>query len=165
MVGMERAYNFHKLVVCANTVNHLSQIEYGGNGIKFGQAHNKMNNIWGKMHELRDNEVPPNLANYTVVATDELVIEALKEGLKDAQRLINTLNMAPNAQASSRNKDWFHKPWISEQSDPQSFAYAAPAKPVHGEDGDMEVLREDLQQKEQEMQRRNVAGDLSPKQN
>ena len=29
---MEKAYDFHELVSCANTMNHLLQIEYGGNG-------------------------------------------------------------------------------------------------------------------------------------
>lgn len=51
MNGMERAYDFHELVSCANTLNHLSQIEYGENGMKFGRTHNKMNNIWAKMQE------------------------------------------------------------------------------------------------------------------
>jgi hypothetical protein len=33
--GMERAYDFHELVNCANTLNHLAAIEYGDNGLKF----------------------------------------------------------------------------------------------------------------------------------
>ena len=51
MVGMERAYDFQELLGAANTINHLSQIEYGGNGIKFARVHNKMNNIWAKLHK------------------------------------------------------------------------------------------------------------------
>ena len=144
MVGMERAYDFHELLSSANTVNHLSQIEYGGNGIKFGRAHNKMNNIWAKLHGLEEGETAPDLGDYSGVATNEAVVDALKEGLKLAQRLINSLNMAPSPQAPSKSKQWFEKPWCAELSDKQSFAFASSAKPVRGEDGDMEVLREDL---------------------
>jgi hypothetical protein len=32
---MERVYDFHELVGCANTLNHLSAIEYGDNGLQF----------------------------------------------------------------------------------------------------------------------------------
>ena len=141
---MERAYDFQELLGAANTVNHLSQIEYGGNGLKFERAHNKMNNIWAKLHKLEGDEVEPNLGDYSAVSTDEQVITALKEGLKEAQRMINSLNMAPNPQASAKNKIWFDKPWVAEMSDNQSFAFVVGSKPVRGEDGDMEVLREDL---------------------
>ena len=37
---MEHAYDFHKLVGCANTLNHLAGIEYGENGLKFNRQHN-----------------------------------------------------------------------------------------------------------------------------
>jgi hypothetical protein len=33
MVGMERAYNFHELIRCANTFNQLAAVEYGTNGL------------------------------------------------------------------------------------------------------------------------------------
>ena len=114
MVGMERAYDFQELLGAANTVNHLSQIEYGGNGLKFERAHNKMNNIWAKLHKLEGDEVEPNLGDYSAVSTDEQVITALKEGLKEAQRMFNSLNMAPNPQASVKNKIWFDIPWVAE---------------------------------------------------
>jgi hypothetical protein len=32
MQEMEREYDFHELVGCANTLNHLSTIKYGDNG-------------------------------------------------------------------------------------------------------------------------------------
>jgi len=160
MVGLERSYDFHELLGCANTVNHLSQIEYGGNGIKFGRAHNKMNNIWGKLHPLQPDEVEPDLGDYTAVSTNDHVISALKEGLKDAQRMISSLNMAPNSQASTKQKLWFEKPWLVEQADKLSWTFAASAKPVRGEDGDMEVLREDLIEEDQELQRQAEASEL-----
>lgn len=45
MNGMERSYDFHDLVNTANTLNRLSSVEYGDNGLKFGRVHNKMENI------------------------------------------------------------------------------------------------------------------------
>ena len=99
-----------------------------------------------------EHEVVPNLRDYTTIATNDDIVTALKEGLRDVQRMINSLNMAPNPQASARNKVWFQKPWVSERLDKHSFAYAAGLKPIRGEDGDMEVLREDLRQITQEQE-------------
>jgi len=154
MVGMERAYDFQELLGAANTVNRLSQMEYGSNGLKFGRAHNKMTNIWAKLHPLSEDEVQPDLGNYRAVGTNGEVVTALKEGLREAQKIINSLNMAPNPNAPARNKVWFDRPWEVELVDAQSFAFSAGTKPVRGEDGDMEVLREDIREKEQELQRR-----------
>ena len=52
MNGMERSYDFHDLVNTANTLNHLSNVEYGDNGLKFGGVHNKIENIWASLHPL-----------------------------------------------------------------------------------------------------------------
>ena len=41
MVGMEKAYDFHELVWCANTLNQLAKVEYGLDGLKFARVHNK----------------------------------------------------------------------------------------------------------------------------
>ena len=79
---MERAYDFQESLGAANTVNYLSQIEYGGNGIKFGRAHYKMTNIWAKLDLLAEDEVASNLGDYSAVSTNEEVLTALKEGLK-----------------------------------------------------------------------------------
>jgi hypothetical protein len=38
---MERAYDFHELVSCANILNHLSVIKYGDNSLQFGRVHIK----------------------------------------------------------------------------------------------------------------------------
>lgn len=162
MNGMERAYDFHELVSCANTLNHLSQIEYGENGMKFGRTHNKMNNIWAKMHQLQENESAANLGDYSAVHSNEEVVSALKEGLKDAQQMLNSLNMAPNSHALASKKVLFEKPWMVERADKQSFAYTPTSKPIHGEDGDMEVLRSDLQEVEHELERRIASENLHP---
>ena len=154
MVGMERAYDFRELLGAANTINHLSQIEYGKNGIKFGRVHNKMTNIWAKLHKLGEDEVVPDLGDYSLVSSNNEVVLALKEGLKDAQKMMNSLNMAPSPQAAAKNRVWFERPWILESADTQSFSFHTTGKPVWGEDGDMEVLREDLREKESELQRR-----------
>ena len=73
-----------------------------------------MNNIWAKLYKLEDGEEEPNLGDYSIVATNEEVVKALKEGLKEAQKLINVLKMAPNPQATAKNKAWFEKPWTVE---------------------------------------------------
>jgi hypothetical protein len=52
MQGMERAYDYQELVGCANTVNQLAAIEYGSNGLQFGRAHNKQQNMWANLHPL-----------------------------------------------------------------------------------------------------------------
>jgi hypothetical protein len=54
MQGMERAYDFHELVNCANTLNQLSVIEYGANSLQFPRAHNKQHNIWDELHPLQE---------------------------------------------------------------------------------------------------------------
>ena len=161
MVGMERAYDFQELVGCANIVNHLSQIEYGHNGIKFARAHNKMKNIWAKLHPLGEGEGEPNLGDYSLVSTNEGVVKALNQGLKEAQRVITSLNMAPNPQVAAKLRVWFDKPWIVERADKLSFAWAATSKPVRGEDGDMEVLREDINE-EDESQLQGELHDTEP---
>jgi hypothetical protein len=51
---MHRAYDFHKLVNYANTLNQLSTIEYSANGLQFPRAHNKQHNVWGELHPLQE---------------------------------------------------------------------------------------------------------------
>ena len=77
---MERAYDFHELLNCANMLNQLSTIEYGINGLKFGQTHNKMENIWSKLHPLGENEVPTNLGDYSSIENNDMLVMTLKEG-------------------------------------------------------------------------------------
>ena len=52
MIGTKRAYDFQELVNTSNTLNHLSKVEYGENGLKFGKQLNKMKNIWAKLYPL-----------------------------------------------------------------------------------------------------------------
>lgn len=77
MNGQERAYDFHELVNTANTLYQLSAIEYGENGLKFNKVHNKMENIWAKLHPLKEGETPCNLGDYTKIPTNAEVVDAL----------------------------------------------------------------------------------------
>ena len=76
--------------------------------------------------------------------------------------MINSLNMAPNLSMPARNKVWFDRPWEVELVDAQSFAFTIGTKPICGEDGDMEVLHEDIREKEQELQRRAELHKIQP---
>lgn len=142
MQGMERSYDFHELLGCANTVNHLAAIEYGENGLRFDRVHNKQRNIWAKLHPLGEGERAADLNDYSGLECDDAVVICLKEGLKSAQSMLRGLNMAPSAVA--RDKKWFVEPWVVEAVDTKHWSYVPPVTPVRGEDGDGEVMRESL---------------------
>ena len=142
MQGMERAYDFQELVGCANTVNQLAAIEYGPNGLQFGRAHNKQQNIWADLHPLERGQSPADLGDYSELAKEEDLVVALKEGLKAAQAQLKSLNMAPSSYAWK--KQWFLQPWVVEKLDPKHWTFVATEKTVPGEDGDAEVMRDCL---------------------
>ena len=131
---MERAYDFHKLVGCANTLNRLARIEYRDNGLKINRHYNKQKNIWASLHSLVDGEIPANLGDYLGVMADRDLVVALKEGLKEAQGVLRVVNMAPSSVAS--DKTWFQNPWMVEVADVKHWAYTPPKTPTPGEDGD-----------------------------
>lgn len=142
MSGAERAYDFHELVNTANTFNQLSAIEYGENGLKFNKVHNKMDNIWARLHPLLEGETPCDLGDYSLIDSNADVVNALKEGLLEAQRTLRGLNMVPTVHAAPAKKVWFLKPWVIEKDDPTWLSCTPAATPVLGEDGDSEVMRE-----------------------
>jgi hypothetical protein len=88
MQGMERAYDFHELLGCANTINYLARIEYRDNGLKFNRQHNKQKNIWGTLHPLVEGQPPVDLDDYSNICTDNDLVLALKQGLREAQSLL-----------------------------------------------------------------------------
>lgn len=145
MNGMERCYDFHDLLNTANTLNRLSSVEYGENGVQFGRVHNKVENIWATLHPLLEGETPADLGDYSLIATDFDVIAALKEGLKIAQDMLRVLNMAPPNQASPAAKLWFRSPWEVEKLDSKHLAYQPSAMLQPGTDGDAECERQRLQ--------------------
>jgi hypothetical protein len=110
MQGMERSYDFHELIGCANIVNHLAAIEYGKNGLKFDRAHHKQTNIWAKLHPLGEDESVANLVDYSRLESDAAIVNCLREGFKSAQGMLRGLSMAPSTVA--RDKKWFLvQPW------------------------------------------------------
>jgi len=82
--GHERAYNFHQLISIANTLNRLTATKYKDSGLKFRRVNNKMKNVWIDLYLLTTKEVPYNLLDYTLIATDADVIATLQEGLHQA---------------------------------------------------------------------------------
>ena len=140
MQGMERAYDFYELLSCANTLNQLSDIEYGTNGLRFGCFHNKLENIWAKLHPLQEGKVPTNLGDYRSIANNNMLVLVLREGFKQVKRLLRVLNMALSARA--RQKKWFTKPWKLEKVDSKHMAYVTSKTLVPREDGDSEVMKE-----------------------
>jgi hypothetical protein len=144
MNGLERAYDFHELVNTANTLNHISAVEYGKNGLKFKKQHRKMETVWESLHPLQPGETRCNLGDYSLISSNGEVVAALQEGFKEAQAMVRALNMAPTAHCQSKRRTWYEKPWAVERADPKSFAYKPSARPISGEDGDSEVLRDRL---------------------
>jgi hypothetical protein len=61
MVGTGCAYDFLKLMSCANILYHLVVIEHGENGLQFGQVHNKIEKEWVNLHPLQEGESITNL--------------------------------------------------------------------------------------------------------
>ena len=84
MNGQERAYDFHQLVNTANTLNHISAVEYGKNGLVFKKQHNKMDTVWESLHKLQPREQRCNLGDYSLIPTNAEVVSVLQEGLKQA---------------------------------------------------------------------------------
>jgi hypothetical protein len=95
MCGMERAYDFSELLNCANTLNHLSAIEYGENGLKFGKVHNKMTNVWAHLHPLMEGQTLADLGDYSSLQSEANFVLALQEGLSEAQKVLLVVNMKP----------------------------------------------------------------------
>ena len=73
------------------------------------------------MGKLVEGEVACNLSDYTLIDTDDDVIAALQEGLKEVQSILRVLNMSPSVHCA--NKVWFMIPWLVEKVDLQNFAY------------------------------------------
>ena len=142
MNGHERAYDFHELLNTGNTLNHMSAIEYGQNGLAFKNQYNKVDNVWEALHPLQPGELRCNLGDYRLIPDNDSVVGALQEGLKEAQQMMQVLNMAPSIQCQAKKRIWYDKPWIVERFDPKSFAYCPSRRAVFREDGDSEVLRD-----------------------
>lgn len=84
-----------------------------------------------------------NLGDYDLVSNDDMVVDALKEGLRNAQRMLRTLKMGMSPHA--KNKKWFMHPWEMENVYAKHLAYQPSKNPTPCKDGDFEVLREQIQ--------------------
>lgn len=61
MVGLEKAYDLHEVVSTTNALNRMVRAKYTANELKFNLLHNKMLNIWKKLHLLQTREECLNL--------------------------------------------------------------------------------------------------------
>jgi hypothetical protein len=114
---MEKAYNFHEMINCANVLDQLSIVEYKKNGLKFGHVLNNQKNVWTNLHPLEEGERAANLADFYDLANDDDIVGAFKEYLKEAQGLIGVLNMAPSSVCGQNQ--WFLERWVEEAKDPK----------------------------------------------
>jgi hypothetical protein len=57
-----------------------------------------MENVWARLHPLGENKIPCDLGDYSKVSCED-VVAALKEGLKEAQKMPRALNMVPSTVA------------------------------------------------------------------
>ncbi len=74
---MECAYDFFELVNCAYIFKDIAIIEYGENEFEFGQVHNKMEIVQvDKLHPLQKGESIVNLADYSLIRSNENIILA-----------------------------------------------------------------------------------------
>lgn len=89
MVGLKRAYDFHKVASTTNMLNHLSFIEYAENDLKFGQVPNNMEKIWASLHPLGEDEIIVDLSDYAMLFTNNDVVCALKRDLKRHKNATN----------------------------------------------------------------------------
>lgn len=61
MVGTWCAYDFLELMNCVNILATLLSLNMVGNGLQFGQVHNKIEKVWVDLHPLQEGESITNL--------------------------------------------------------------------------------------------------------
>ena len=111
MVGMERAYDFTDLLHAVGTLNRVVEEESNSQGLHFNKSHKKQENIWNKLHQetIQNTDI---LSQYDSISTDAKIVEALKNGLKDAQDILSTLGMKPENYTQC---SWWVKPWTEDK--------------------------------------------------
>ncbi|CAM6091656.1 unnamed protein product [Calypogeia fissa] len=110
MSDHERNYDFASLLDSAVGLNRIASLEFGVEGLKVGRSHKKQDHVWGKIHPLGD-ETAPNLIDYSLVANNELVVAALKEGLDVAKEVLCRLQMSPRSSLPAARRRWWITPW------------------------------------------------------
>ncbi|CAM6085927.1 unnamed protein product [Calypogeia fissa] len=145
MSGVERAYNFGDLLRAAGSLNRLAEIESSKGGVVFPRVHSKMKTVWEELHPVLVDAngyrtIPiPNLGDFSQIQTDACLIEALKEGFQEAQKLLRVLEMAPSIHCQPSKARWFHQPWQFEQVLQKNSTDLASSPAEIGDDGDMEL--------------------------
>ena len=59
--------------------------------------------MWAQLHPLGDGEDPCDLGDYSSIAFDVDVVIALKEGLKEVQKMLWVLKMPPLVHTREKN--------------------------------------------------------------
>lgn len=85
------------------------------------------------------------MGDHTLISLNVEVIIVVQEGLQEAYRLFQPLNMLPSPQCLAKKKVRYEESWIVESSNPKSFMYSLNAMLAVGEDGDSEALQGWLQ--------------------
>ncbi len=125
-------------MTCANSLNPIASIEYGENGLQFGQIYNKMENVWVNLHHLQKGEYIVNLVGYyNLVNSNEDVILALIVRFKVGQNMLTMLKMN-HIHVVEGKCSYFNEPREVEKVDPKHLAYDPPTKTIVGEDGNCE---------------------------
>lgn len=125
-------------MTCANSLNPIVSIEYGENGLQFGQIYNKMENVWVNLHHLQKGEYIVNLVGYyNLVNSNEEVILALIVRFKVVQNMLTMLKMK-GIHVAQGTCSCLYEPWEVEKVDPKHLAYDPPTKTIVGEDGNCE---------------------------
>jgi len=101
-----------------------------------------MENVWATLHTLQEREPIVNLIDYNLVMSDDDVIHASIHEFRNAQNMLTMLNMKGSPITRGHDASWFNEPWKVEQDDLKHLTYVPFRKPIIGEDGDCEVLRD-----------------------
>ena len=108
---------------CRGNVNKLVKFDCIDSGLVIPRTHKKKESIWSKLNFMHGKPLA-NLQDYIDISNDDQLVFALKEGLKEAQILCESLNMKPK-----HNGQWWNYPWIETK---QSLSY------IYGEKDDEE---------------------------
>ena len=94
MVGVERTYDFLDLLHAIGTLNRVVEEESNPQGLHFNKYCKKQMSIRNKLHQqiVEEGDV---LSQYDSISTNNKIIEYLKIGLEDAQKILLGLGMQP----------------------------------------------------------------------
>ena len=91
---MKHAFHILDILHCSGNVNKLAKFECIDSGLVFPRAHKKQESIWYKLNFMRG-KPRANPQDYIDISNDDQLVFALKEGLKEAQILCESVNIKP----------------------------------------------------------------------